>query len=70
MRYARGATILAATLAIVGCVETRPTPPPATMCTMDAKQCPDGSYVGRSGPDCAFVCPKPADGGMSMAPGG
>jgi hypothetical protein len=27
------------------------------MCTMDAKQCPDGSYVGRSGPTCEFVCP-------------
>lgn len=26
-------------------------------CTMDAKQCPDGSYVGRSGPNCEFVCP-------------
>lgn len=25
-------------------------------CTMDAKQCPDGSYVGRSGPNCEFVC--------------
>lgn len=28
------------------------------ICTMDAKQCPDGSYVGRSGPNCEFVCPK------------
>jgi len=27
-------------------------------CTMDAKQCPDGSYVGRSGPNCEFVCPQ------------
>jgi hypothetical protein len=26
-------------------------------CTKDAKQCPDGSYVGRSGPNCEFVCP-------------
>ena len=26
-------------------------------CTMDAMQCPDGSYVGRSGPSCEFVCP-------------
>lgn len=23
-------------------------------CTMDAKLCPDGSYVGRSGPNCEF----------------
>ncbi len=27
-------------------------------CTMDAKQCPDGSYVGRSGPNCTFACPQ------------
>jgi len=27
-------------------------------CTMDVKQCPDGSYVGRTGPNCEFVCPK------------
>ena len=34
-------------------------------CTKDAMMCPDGSYVGRSGPDCQFVCPAlpevPAD---------
>lgn len=28
----------------------------AVACTMDAMQCPDGSYVGRSGPNCEFVC--------------
>ncbi len=27
------------------------------MCTMEAMQCPDGSYVGRTGPQCEFVCP-------------
>jgi len=28
-------------------------------CTMEAKQCPDGSYVGRTGPKCEFVaCPS------------
>lgn len=27
-------------------------------CTLDAKECPDGSYVGRTGPDCEFAaCP-------------
>ncbi|MDQ5938765.1 MAG: hypothetical protein QG642_455 [Patescibacteria group bacterium] len=27
-------------------------------CTMEAKECPDGSYVGRSGPNCEFAaCP-------------
>jgi len=38
-----------------GKCETTPTLPVA--CTTDAKQCPDGSYVGRSGPNCEFVCP-------------
>lgn len=28
-------------------------------CTMEAKLCPDGSYVGRSGPNCEFAaCPE------------
>lgn len=27
-------------------------------CTLDAKLCPDGSYVGRVGPNCEFTaCP-------------
>lgn len=26
-------------------------------CTMDARQCSDGSYVGRTGPNCEFICP-------------
>ena len=29
------------------------------VCTMDSKQCPDGSYVGRVPPECEFAaCPK------------
>lgn len=29
------------------------------VCTMDAKLCPDGSYVGRTGPKCEFApCPS------------
>jgi len=28
-------------------------------CTEEAKQCPDGSFVGRSGPHCEFICPPP-----------
>lgn len=35
------------------------------VCTQDAMLCPDGSSVGRSGPNCEFVCPQlpvvPAD---------
>lgn len=26
-------------------------------CTDDAKQCPNGTWVGRTGPNCEFVCP-------------
>ena len=47
---------------------SRPTPaqPPVqdtneggmVACTMEAKMCPDGSYVGRTGPRCEFTaCP-------------
>jgi hypothetical protein len=29
-------------------------------CTMEARLCPDGSYVGRTGPNCEFAaCPIP-----------
>ncbi len=32
--------------------------PQAVACTMDAKACPDGSYVGRVAPSCEFeLCP-------------
>ncbi|TSC90196.1 MAG: Uncharacterized protein G01um10145_300 [Microgenomates group bacterium Gr01-1014_5] len=31
--------------------------PESVVCTQDALQCPDGSYVGRTGPNCEFVCP-------------
>jgi hypothetical protein len=33
-----------------------PTKPQA--CPQIAKECPDGSYVGPTGPDCTFVCPS------------
>ncbi|NCN52271.1 hypothetical protein GW943_00450 [Candidatus Parcubacteria bacterium] len=29
----------------------------AVMCTADAMICPDGTAVGRTGPQCEFVCP-------------
>ncbi|MGL5831011.1 MAG: hypothetical protein ACRCZE_02560 [Candidatus Altimarinota bacterium] len=33
------------------------------MCTMDAKMCEDGSYVGRTGPNCEFAaCPGEGSG--------
>jgi hypothetical protein len=34
-------------------------PADQVMCIQDAKQCPDGSWVGRSGPNCEFKCPAP-----------
>ncbi len=34
-------------------------PTEGTACTLEAKQCADGSYVSRSGPTCEFAaCPK------------
>ncbi|MBI4225461.1 MAG: Hint domain-containing protein [Candidatus Sungbacteria bacterium] len=37
-----------------------PAPVPPVACTQDAKQCPDGSYVSRTGPKCEFApCPAP-----------
>ena len=44
-------------------IETPNTPaiPEPVFCTMDAKLCPDGSAVGRIGPDCSFApCPEPS----------
>ena len=33
-------------------------PEEGVACTMEAKMCPDGSYVGRTGPKCEFApCP-------------
>ena len=36
-------------------------------CTMEAKLCPDGSYVGRVGPSCEFAaCPESAENGLIL----
>lgn len=38
--------------------EEKPKPVEPVFCTMDAKMCPDGSFVGRIPPDCKFApCP-------------
>lgn len=37
---------------------TNPTTGDQIVCTQDAKLCPDGTWVGRSGPKCEFVCPQ------------
>ncbi len=53
--------LLFAALALfgTGCVEFFGSPPEQSIaCTADAKLCPDGSYVGRTGPKCEFApCP-------------
>ena len=36
---------------------TNPMMEEPVVCTADAMQCPDGSFVGRTGPNCEFVCP-------------
>jgi Immunoglobulin-like domain of bacterial spore germination len=38
---------------------TATTTPEMVACTADAMQCPDGLFVGRTGPNCEFVCPEP-----------
>lgn len=41
------------------CKDYKPLPKDPVMCTMEVRQCPNGKYVGRTGPDCAFApCPK------------
>src|SRR3989344_1432724 len=38
-------------------------------CTQEAQQCPDGSYVGRTGPNCEFSpCPNPIATSTSQIP--
>ena len=34
--------------------------PEVKVCTLEAKMCPDGSSVGRTGPNCEFLCPAEA----------
>jgi hypothetical protein len=52
-----------------------PNPPGTVACTMEAKLCPDGSYVGRVPPSCAFAScppptPSPGPGAECSGPGG
>ncbi len=42
--------------------------PPGIACTQEAKQCPDGSYVGRTGPNCEFAaCPGASSTGIDVS---
>ncbi len=43
---------------LYGCGSLPPPPGPFYKCTLEAKQCSDGSYVSRTGPKCEFAaCP-------------
>lgn len=49
--------LLCVVVGVVSIARTRQTEQVA--CTMEAKMCPDGSYVGRGGPSCEFAaCPE------------
>jgi hypothetical protein len=41
-------------------------PTQSKACSEVAKECPDGSYVGPTGPDCTFVCPSPTSTASSI----
>lgn len=50
--------LLVALLAVYGCVSQNGNTTPPKACTQEAKICPDGSAVGRTGPNCEFAaCP-------------
>lgn len=58
-------TLLAGLLLLAGCA-TSTDGPGDVACTMDAKICPDGSAVGRQGPNCEFA-PCPGETGSSSS---
>ncbi len=39
-------------------------------CTADAMQCPGGTWVGRTGPNCEFVCPAATTTAATTTTGG
>ncbi len=66
MKNSLATIVIVLLLVIVGVAvfTTRPKPngglppPEQTICTQDALHCPDGTYVGRTGPNCEFAaCP-------------
>jgi hypothetical protein len=74
VKIATSTILVFAFVAVAGCQKQSQTPAPGTpdgqACTMEAKVCPDGSSVGRTGPNCEFApCPGPNDG-AAPAPDG
>ncbi len=58
--------VLAGGLVLLGQATTTDKPGGPVACTADAKLCPDGSAVGRVGPNCEFAeCPRSNDNTVS-----
>lgn len=54
---------------ILGPYVPGPTTGQSVACTQEAKLCPDGSAVGRTGPNCEFApCPSPGNGPTISSP--
>lgn len=62
--------LLAIAISAYGAVKWRGVEvPEQVFCTMEAKLCPDGSYVGRTGPKCEFTaCPGSISTPQGIAP--
>ncbi len=41
-----------------------PITPITNECNADAKACPDGTFIGRTGPRCEFICPSSSVSGI------
>lgn len=54
--------LLISVLFIAGCTSQQP-----TVCTADAMVCPDGTSVGRTGPNCEFKCPTTSSSGNTLS---
>ena len=66
--FANVAAIIVVLLVLAGgagyyVVKKREATQPVVFCTQEARQCPDGSYVSRTGPNCEFAaCPATTQG--------
>lgn len=69
----RTLSFAAAAVLLAGCMPapTAPGGSGAVACTMEAKLCPDGSYVGRTGPNCQFAaCPSASSAALDSVSDG
>src|SRR4051812_22427583 len=55
---------------VYGALKPKDVVPSSQACTMEAKLCPDGSSVGRTGPNCEFqACPDTATSTQATSTG-